>query len=79
MKDEFDVVVLGGGMAGVSAAMAAKEEGAKTLLVEQTGQLGGMVTGAYVIAMCGMFDGKFGKEQVVKGNFSKIAAEAIDE
>ena len=44
----YDVVVLGGGPAGVASAVAAARGGAKTLLVEQTGALGGMATGGLV-------------------------------
>jgi hypothetical protein len=43
----FDVIVAGGGMAGIAAAIAAARNGARTALVEQAGWLGGMgITGA---------------------------------
>ena len=41
VKEETDVVVVGGGGAGLSAAIAAAKEGAKVILVEKTGALGG--------------------------------------
>jgi len=41
---EYDVVVVGGGMAGVGAAVAAGRAGAKTILVENTSALGGLAT-----------------------------------
>ena len=41
---EYDVVVVGGGMAGVGAALAAAQAGAKTIVVENTSALGGLVT-----------------------------------
>ena len=40
--EQFDVVVAGGGMAGIAAAIAAARQGAKTLLLEKDGWLGGM-------------------------------------
>lgn len=41
---EYDVVVVGGGMAGVGAAVAAAKEGMKTIIVENTSALGGIST-----------------------------------
>lgn len=41
---EYDVVVVGGGMAGVGAALAAGRAGCKTILVENTSGLGGLAT-----------------------------------
>jgi len=46
---ETDVVVVGGGPAGVAAAVASARTGAKTTLVERYGHLGGMSTGGLVI------------------------------
>ena len=52
---EADVVVLGGGPAGIAAATAAARAGATTLLVERYGFLGGMGTAAGVTNFCGLF------------------------
>ena len=41
---EYDVIVAGGGPAGVPAAIAAAREGAKTLLIEHFGSVGGVAT-----------------------------------
>lgn len=41
---EYDVVVIGGGMAGVGAGIAAAKEGAKTIIIENTSALGGLAT-----------------------------------
>jgi len=51
-----DVVVVGGGNAGVAAAIAAARTGASTLLVERYGYLGGMNTGTYNTGPGVMFD-----------------------
>jgi hypothetical protein len=48
VHSESDVVVAGGGPSGLIAALAAARAGAKTLLVEQYGFLGGMATAASV-------------------------------
>lgn len=44
----FDVIVAGGGPAGVIAAIAAARGGARTLLIERYGFVGGMATSALV-------------------------------
>jgi len=46
--DTWDVIVVGGGPAGCAAATSAAREGAKTLLLEATGCLGGMGTSGLV-------------------------------
>jgi hypothetical protein len=45
---EADVVVVGGGPGGFAAAIAAARSGAKTMLLERYGHLGGMATGGLV-------------------------------
>ncbi len=57
---EVDVVVAGGGTAGVAAAIAAARRGARTLVIEQFGFLGGTQTGALVGPICPNYhpDGK---------------------
>ncbi len=44
MRGSYDVIVCGGGPAGVGAAPAAAREGARTLLIEKYGMLGGVWT-----------------------------------
>ena len=44
MKSAYDIIVIGGGPAGVTAAIQAGRTGANTLLVEKSGMLGGTMT-----------------------------------
>src|SRR3954466_4923122 len=65
---EYDVVVLGGGPAGIAASVAAGGAGRKTLLVERYGFLGGMGTAAGVTNFCGLHANVHGEiRQVVHG------------
>ncbi len=57
LEDGWDVVVVGGGPAGCAAAAAAARAGAKTLLIEAAGALGGMGTLGLVPWFCGYADG----------------------
>ncbi len=68
MWGEFEVVVLGGGPAGIAAAASAARLGRKTLLVERYGFLGGMGTAAGVTNFCGLHANVFGEiKRVVHG------------
>jgi len=53
----YDVVVVGGGAAGLAAAVAAGTAGARTALVERYGFLGGMATAGMVSTICGLYHG----------------------
>src|SRR5687767_10106193 len=65
---EYDVVVLGGGPAGIAAAVSASRAGRSTLLVERYGFLGGMGTAAGVTNFCGLHANVHGEvRQVVHG------------
>ncbi len=68
---DYDVVVVGGGISGSMAAIAAARSGARTLLVEQYGFLGGMLTAAGVGPMMTFHAGD---EQVVRG----LTGELVD-
>lgn len=48
----WDVIVCGGGPAGIAAAIAAGRRGAKTLLIEQLTNVGGMNSGAHTNLCC---------------------------
>ena len=65
---EYDVVVLGGGPAGIAAATASARAGQPTLLIESYGFLGGMGTAAGVTNFCGLHANVHGTiKQVVHG------------
>ena len=51
----FDVAVIGGGSAGLAAAVSAAREGARTALVERHGYLGGLGTASLVHTFCGLY------------------------
>ncbi len=55
VKEEADVVVIGGGSAGVAAAVTAARLGLQTVLVEEFPFFGGMSTGGCVGTFCGFF------------------------
>ena len=54
-RESFDVAVIGGGSAGLAAAVSAAREGARTLLIERHGYLGGMGTASLVHTFCGLY------------------------
>lgn len=64
MTDIFDIAVVGGGIAGSIAAIAAAQQGARVLLLEEEGYLGGSLTA------CGtgpMMTFHAGETQVIRG------------
>jgi len=76
--ETYDVLVAGGGMAGIAAAVAAGRAGAKALLIDKAGWLGGMgITGATGLhSFFNIFDAHPGAERyrVVAG----IAQDLVD-
>ncbi|MBM3527610.1 MAG: FAD-dependent oxidoreductase [Alphaproteobacteria bacterium] len=75
VRGEYDVVVLGGGPAGIAAAATAAAHGRKTLLVERYGFLGGMGTAAGVTNFCGLHANVHGEiRQVVHGVADELLA-----
>ena len=75
VEDSYDVVVAGGGPAGAAAAVCAARLGAKTLLIEATGCLGGMGTSGLVTAFDPMANGK---ENLVGGFMLEVVEELYE-
>jgi glycine/D-amino acid oxidase-like deaminating enzyme len=57
VTSEVEVLVVGGGSAGLSAAVAAARNGADVLLIERFSYLGGLATGGLIILLLTMDDG----------------------
>ena len=70
---EYEVAVLGGGPAGIAAAVAAARAGRRTLLIERYGFLGGMGTAAGVTNFCGLHANVHGEmRRLVQGIASDL-------
>ena len=68
VKAEVDVLVIGGGPAGFSAAVNAARQGAKTMLVEQAGDVGGVSTTGLMSHWTGNTRGGFYEELLNKSS-----------
>lgn len=68
----WDVIVVGGGPAGCTAAAAAAREGARTLLIESSGALGGSGTSALVPSWCPFSD----KQKIIYRGLAQRVLEA---
>lgn len=73
VDDTYDIVVAGGGPAGCAAAIAAASEGSRVLLIEATGNLGGLGTSGMVPAWCPFTDGE---KIIYRGLAEKIFIES---
>ena len=71
-----DVLVVGGGPAGVCAAIAAARNGARVLVVEQSGMLGGMATQGLVGPFMTCYD-KSGETMIIRGLFEEIVERLV--
>jgi hypothetical protein len=75
VEEDFDLVVAGGGPAGSAAAISAARLGAKVLLLEATGCLGGMGTSGLVTTFGPISDGK----QMIVGGIMKQIVQALQQ
>ena len=84
VKNTYDVIVVGGGLSGICAAVSAARGGAKTVLIERYGILGGMLTSGNVYPILGMVSagtiydemikllGKDSQKEIVSGNGREV-------
>lgn len=75
---ECDVLVCGGGVSGFAAAVSAARNGAKTMLIESGGFLGGTATKGLVAPFMTCYDAE-GKERIIKGLYSVLEERLLKE
>ena len=68
---ECDVLVIGGGVAGFGAAVGAARNGAKVILTEENGYLGGCATAGLVAPFMTCFD-RMGEKQIFRASLHFI-------
>ena len=73
-QQNYDVVIAGGGVSGSVAAIAAGRLGVSVLVIEQTGYLGGTLTGCGVGPMMTFHAGE---KQIIKGIMQEIVEELV--
>lgn len=76
VKGVWDVIVIGGGPSGCAAAISSAREGARTLLLEATGSLGGMATSGLVPTFCPFTDKL---KPVYRGLALKVLAALVED
>jgi len=77
ISGEMDVIVAGGGVSGIAAAIGAARAGARTLLIERMGFLGGVASAALMTSMTNFIFTGDGR-QVVKGVCEEVLENLVE-
>lgn len=75
---KYDLAIIGGGFAGVGAAIAAAREGANVLLVEKGNCLGGAATNCLVIPFMPYWTEKDGERLYLSAGIFKVIADTLE-
>ena len=75
--EKTEVLVVGGGPAGLCAAIAAARTGAETMLIEQNGYAGGMATAGLVAPFMTCYDSG-GNTMLIRGLFEEIVDRLVE-
>jgi ribulose 1,5-bisphosphate synthetase/thiazole synthase len=78
VRAEVDVLVCGAGPAGFAAAVSAARSGAKTLLLEQTGTVGGIATAGLMSHWTGSSEGPLFNELLTRADDTAGCEIALD-
>lgn len=76
-SERTDVLIIGGGPAGLCAAIACARAGAKTLLIERNGFCGGMATAGLVAPFMTCYDSG-GHTMLIRGLFEEIVHRLVE-
>jgi hypothetical protein len=79
-ESHVDVLVCGGGTAGVSAALAAAMNGASIWLIDRNGFFGGTLVSGLVGGFCGLFGAKHSPEdtpEIIVGGTGRMIVDAV--
>ncbi len=73
----YDVIVVGGGIAGVAAAVAARRSGSRVLLIEKSVVLGGLATLGFIAHYLPLCDGRGTKVSCRAGRGAALSFDQV--
>lgn len=79
MNTSYDIIIVGGGLSGFAAAVAAAREGAKALIVERFGFLGGAIGTSLINPFMPYVTKVNGERIFINGGIFKTLIEQLDE